>query len=96
LFGRALELDPGRRSASLSLAILDVEEGHADHATRRLEPLLDRGWPGAHAAQCYYGRALAAQSRTTDARHALETCISQAPPQDPLALDAKQRLARLK
>jgi choline-sulfatase len=95
LFGRALELDPGRQSSALSLAILDVEEGHADRATRRLEPLLNSDWPGARAAQCYYGRALATQGETAAARRALETCIRQAP-QDPLALDARRRLEALK
>lgn len=93
-FERVAKLAPERPTAALSLGILDVEEGQAERARRRLAPIR-RGWPGAYVAQCYDAEAAVAL-RAADARQALQDCIAAAPPNDPLAARAREALARLR
>ncbi len=95
LFQSVVSRSPDRPEPQLSLALLDLEAGHARAAVDRLNQIR-RDWPGAFMVQFYLGESYRQLGATAQAREAYTRCLSEAPAQAPIVPAARAALATLR
>ena len=94
MFEFVVKSAPSRPKPKLSLAMIDLEEGHLQGAVSRLESI-SRGWAGAYQAQYFMGEAYERLGDRARSRAAYLECLAEAPAADPLVPEARRRLAGL-
>ncbi len=95
VFESVLAAAPARPEPKLSLAILDLEEGHLQEAAVRLKQI-PATWSGSYRVQFYLGEVYRTSGDATNARRAYTMCLAIAPPNDPIVLAARHALAGLR
>ena len=94
MFEFVLKSAPNRPEPQLSLAMIDLEQGHLQDAFSRLESI-PQAWAGAYRAQYFLGEAYNRLGDRNRARAAYLQYLAQAPHSDPLVSAARDRLSTL-
>ncbi len=94
MFEFVVKSAPSRPEPQLSLAMIDLEEGHLQDAVSRLESIR-RDWAGAYRAQYFLGEAYQRLGDRERSRAAYLEYLAEAPQSDPLVPAARRGLAGL-